>query len=370
MSILRTISTAAWLLLALPAAFFHTTPVQAAVVEQDVISRLDTALAWHYPQDQPGAAIIVVKDGKTIFRKAYGLADVAAHVPMAPAMALRVGSVTKQFTASAILLLADQGKLALADDIRTYLPDFPTGGKTITLEHLLTHTSGIVSYTGMPGFFARDGEDISVEAMIERFKDQPKLFEAGQRYAYGNSGYFLLGAIIEKVSGRPYADFMAENIFIPLGMQDTAIEGRERSAVRHVPGYRRIDGEFVPGRVISMSQAYAAGALVSTVDDLARWDAAISSGKLLRASTWEKAFTPYTLSDGSVTKYGYGWDIGLFFGQKIISHGGNVSGFNAGVLRIPAHGIYIAVLNNAEAGHDAEMVAAQAAAIITTPAKP
>lgn len=365
MSKLRSLCTSIFILLQVPGTFAQTAQAPAeAIVDREIVARLDIAIAKHYPAKQPGAAVIVVKNGTTIFRKAYGLADIAQGRTMTADMSLRLGSITKQFTATAILMLADQGKLTVADDIRKFLPAYPTGGKIITIEHLLTHTSGIASYTGMRDFVAHSTTDMSVGEMIDYFKDQPKEFEAGQRYSYGNSGYFLLGAIIEKVSGLTYADFLAQNIFTPLGMNDTAYEGHERTSVTHIEGYSQVKKGFVPSPVLSMSQPYAAGALVSTVDDLARWDAAISSGKLLKESTWKKAFTPYTLNDGTVIKYGYGWEIGKLFGLKIISHGGSINGFNSGVLRIPDEKLYVAVLSNAGVGSDAETVAVQAASIV------
>jgi len=353
------------LLLHFPALYAREVVAPIAPALQDeIVRRLDTALTRRYPPDQPGAAIIVVRNGHTIFRKAYGLADVSKQLPMTPDMSLRLGSVTKQFTAAAILLLAEQGKLTLSDDIRKFLPEFPVEKGRITVEHLLTHTSGIVSYTAMRGFRARSAIEMSAADMIAHFKDEPKLFEAGTHYAYSNSNYFLLGAIIEQVSGLAYDDFVAQNIFIPLGMNDTAVEGHERSARRHVQGYEQSGQGFVPSRVISMSQAYAAGAMVSTVDDLKRWEAVIAGTRLLAEASWEKAFTPFTLSDGRVTKYGYGWEIGKLSGLKIISHGGYVDGFNAGVLRIPELKLYVAVLSNTGGRGDAESVAVQAASIV------
>ncbi|NGZ86991.1 serine hydrolase domain-containing protein [Duganella aceris] len=365
MSKLLSICTFTFTLLQAPGIFAQTAQAPGeAIMDREIVARLDNAIGKHYPANQPGAVVIVVKNGATFFRKAYGLADIAKGQTMTADMSLRIGSVTKQFTATAILMLADQGKLAVDDDIRKFLPTYPISGKVITIEHLLTHTSGIASYTSMRDFVARSRTDMSVGEMIDYFKDQPKEFEAGQRYSYSNSGYFLLGAIVEKVSGLTYADFLAQNIFAPLGMNDTAYEGRERSSVRHIEGYSRAKKGLVPSPALSMSQPYAAGALVSTVDDLARCDAAISGGKLLKESTWKRAFTPYALTDGTVTKYGYGWEIGKLFGLKIISHSGSISGFNAAVLRIPEDKLYVAVLSNLGVGNDAETAAVQAASIV------
>jgi hypothetical protein len=200
--------------------------------------------------------------------------------------------------------------------------------------------------------------------MIDSFKNDPLEFEPGSSWRYNNSGYFLLGAIIEKVSGMPYAKFIEQRIFVPLGMSRTAYEGQDRGPVQHAVGYSGGGSGFEPSPALSMSQPYAAGALVSTVDDLARWDAAVSSGKLLKESSWKKAFTPYTLNTGKRTSYAYGWATGKLQGEAMISHGGAINGFNTYALRLPAEKVYVAVLSNADSGLvRAEVVASKAAAI-------
>ena len=290
----------------------------------------------------------MVKDGKTVFRKAYGMADIAKKQALTPATALRIGSITKQFTATAILMLADEGKIKLDDDINRYLPDYPTHGQRITVEHLLTHTSGIVSYTGKQGYMAGMAKDMTVGEMIDRFKDDPLEFEPGADWRYNNSGYFLLGAIIEKVSGQSYADFLQRCIFTPLGMTHTAYESHELRAFPHAQAYTPDADGFRPSPRLSMTQPYAAGALVSSVDDLARWDAAIAKGKLLTASSWKRALTPYRLSSGKSTGYGYGWEIIAVRGVPAVAHGGAITGFRAYALRLPTEHIYVAVLSNAD----------------------
>jgi D-alanyl-D-alanine carboxypeptidase len=317
---------------------------------QSLAERIDASIAPFYKPDAPGATVIVVKDGQTIFRKAYGLADVASKEPLNPDTALRIGSITKQFTATAILMLAEEGKLALDDEITKFLPDYPTQGRKITIEHLLTHTSGIVSYSGKRDFVANMARDVTVGQMIDSFKNDPMEFEPGSRWRYNNSAYFLLGAIIEKVSGQTYASYVEQRIFTPLGMTHTAYEGHDRSPVKHASGHiAGRDGYQIAGAV-SMTQPYSAGALVSTVDDLARWDAAISSGKLLKAASWQRAFTPYKLSSGKSTDYGYGWEIGTLRGTPMIAHGGSITGFRGYALRLPADKVYVAVLTNADSG--------------------
>jgi CubicO group peptidase (beta-lactamase class C family) len=330
----------------------------------DVAARIDQVLASTYKADAPGATVIVVKDGKTILRKAYGLADVERKLALAPDTPMRLGSITKQFTSTAILMLVDEGKIKLDDDITVYLPDYPTQGKKITIEHLLTHTSGIVSYTGKPGYSGAMQKDVTVQQMVDSFKNDPLDFTPGSRYKYNNSGYFLLGAIIEKVSGQTYDKFVEQRIFVPLGMSRSAYEGHERDKAPRAQGYSRVPEGFQPAKPISMTQPYAAGSLVSTVDDLARWDAAVSSGKLLKAASWQRAFTPYTLITGSSTGYGYGWETGTLRGTQMIGHGGGIPGFNTFALRLPAEKLYVAVLSNTDSGLPPAAEAAYKAAAI------
>ncbi len=343
------------------AALLCALPAAAA---QPLATRIDAAIARYYKADEPGATVIVTQRGKPVFRKAYGLASVAPRRAMTPAMVQRLASVTKQFTAAATLLLADEGRLALDDDITTHLPDYPAHDRKITIEHLLTHTSGIPSYTGIAGFADARGDDVTVQQMIDRFRDLPLEFAPGTRYRYNNSGYFLLGAIIEKVTGQPYAEFMAQRIFVPLGMQDTAYAGHERRPAPHAAGHARTAAGWGPSFALSMTQPYAAGALVSTVDDLARWDAAIAAGRLLKAATWQRVFTAYRLADGTSTHYGYGWSVGEWHGSPALSHGGGIDGFATYVMRLPEQGIYVAVLQNADSRPVSPDVPARKAAAI------
>lgn len=332
------------------AATLTPTIAPAPADATELAARIDASIAPYFKADMPGATMIVTHDGKTVFRKAYGMADMDAKLPLSADMALRLGSVTKQFTATAILILAEQGKLSLSDDIRKFLPDFPYKGKTITVEHLLTHTSGVPNYTSNPSFATTMAQDMTVAQMMATFQDAPLAFAPGERYAYSNSGYFLLGAIIEKVSGMRYADFLARSIFQPLGMQHTAYEGAERKPVVQARGYRGSQGKFSLGLPLSMTQPFAAGSLVSTVDDLARWDAAITAGKLLKPTSWRQAFTPYTLKSGAPTRYGYGWQVGKLKGSSTLEHGGGINGFSSYALRLPDEKVYVALLANSESG--------------------
>ncbi|HEY7543856.1 MAG TPA: serine hydrolase domain-containing protein, partial [Blastocatellia bacterium] len=202
-------------------------------------SAIDEVCAKTFKPNEPGAAVIVVKDGKVIFRKGYGMANMELGVKIEPDMIFRIGSVTKQFTAVAILMLMEQGKLTLQDEITKFLPDYPTQGQRITIEHLLTHTSGIKSYTGLPEWRPQWRKDVSLKELIDLFKDKPMEFAPGEKWNYNNSAYVLLGAIIEKISGQSYAEFLEKNIFTPLGMKNTSYDNTSRVIARRAAGYSK-----------------------------------------------------------------------------------------------------------------------------------
>ncbi|MGK5023416.1 serine hydrolase domain-containing protein [Janthinobacterium sp. RB2R34] len=319
-------------------------------VEGAFTASIDAMVAPFYHPEGPGAAVIVTLDGKTVFRHAYGMASVAEHQPATPETTFRLGSISKQFTAVSILMLAEEGKLNVSDEITRHLPDYPALGRQITIEHLLTHSSGIACFTGKDDFDANITSNVTVTEMIDRFKDEPLEFAPGTAFSYSNSGYYLLGAIIEKVSGLSYASFVEQRIFVPLGMHDTCHEGHERSAHQMAAGHTLRDGRIAPGDPMSTSQAYAAGALVSNVDDLARWEQAIACGKLINAASWSKAFTPWRMADGSACDYGYGWEIGSLQQRLMLAHGGGINGFMTFALRLPQENLFVAVLCNADDG--------------------
>ena len=333
-------------------------------VNPKLSAQFEALLAPLYPPDKPGAAVIVVKDGETLFRKGYGMANLELGVPIEPQMVFRLGSITKQFTAVCILMLYEQGKLDLQDDLTRFLPDFPTGGRQVTVEHLLTHTSGIKSYTGMPEWLPLWRKDMTLEELIILFKDQPFDFEPGEEFRYNNSGYILLGAIIEKLSGMKYADFVQKNIFEPLGMSHSLYDNTEKIVPGRVAGYSRDKDRYLNAAYLSMTQPYAAGSLASSVDDLALWDAALYTDKLLKPETLALAFKSYKLKNGDDTQYGYGWLVSQYEGQVVIEHAGGINGFTTGGIRIPDEKVYVAVLTNCENPETApDMVAFKLAAL-------
>jgi CubicO group peptidase (beta-lactamase class C family) len=300
-----------------------------------------------YPGDGPGAAVIVVRDGDVVFRGASGMADLELGVSLAADHVFRLGSITKQFTAAGIMILEERGKLSVSDDIHKYLPDYPTQGHTITIEHLLTHTSGIFNYTNIPGYMG-DGRirmDLTTDELIEVFENVPMDFIPGEAWNYSNSGYVLLGAIIEKVSGQSYADFMQTAIFDKLDMKNSHYGGNQVIPSR-VRGYQSWNGEINNANYLSMTQPHGAGSLLSTVDDLTKWTQALFGGELLSEETLKKMTTDFSLNNGEATGYGYGFSIRERFGEHEIAHNGGINGFSTSASWLPDKKVYVAVLSN------------------------
>ncbi len=327
-------------------AFVWASTLAQAAPQAVAAASYDAVLASAIKPTGPGVAALVVKDGKVVFRAGRGLANVEKKLPLQPDSVFRLGSVTKQFTSMAVMMLVEQRKVGLQDPIDKYLPGYPMQGRVITVEHLLTHTSGIQSYTDIPGYMAtRVQADLTVSQLIDGFKNEPMQFEPGTRYRYNNSGYVLLGAIIEKASGQTYAAFVNERIFKPLGMVHSYYGTDEPRIAKFAGGYS--DGDK-PARPLSMTQPYAAGSLLSTVDDLALWDAALYTEKLVKRASLQKMWTPYKLVDGTTNGYGYGWQMGTLRGHNTQEHGGGIFGFSTYVIRMPEDRGYVAVLCNSD----------------------
>ena len=316
--------------------------------DTDLSTRLDATLSDTFKADAPGAAVIVVHDGKPVFRKGYGLANLETKTPMRPDMVFQIGSVTKQFTSTAVLILAERGKLSFEDDISLYFPNYPNKGAKITIEHLLTHTSGIKSYTEDPKWPALWREDLTPAQIIDLTKDLPLEFAPGTKFNYNNTAYTMLGVIIEKASGLPYADFLRRNLFEPLGMSHTLYGSLTQIIPNRAAGYTRGADGWENAPYLSLTQPYSAGALMSNVDDLALWEGAVASRKLISQASWERAFAGFKLASGEPTHYGYGWELDEYQGRKVIHHGGGIPGYASETLRMPEEHVYVAVLANSD----------------------
>jgi CubicO group peptidase (beta-lactamase class C family) len=324
------------------------TAAAAAAKTPDLATYADQLLAKSYPAGKPGAAAIVVKDGKTVLRKGYGTANLELGVPVSPDMVFELGSITKQFTAASILLLQERGQLRVEDDITKYLPDFPTHGQTITIEHLLTHTSGVPSYTGMPEWRSRVREEMSLDTLVGLFKGKPLDFNPGESWSYSNSGYILLGAIVEKVAGKSYEQFVEEEIFAKLGMKNSRYGHADEIIPRRASGYTEGPDGLRNAEYLSMTQPYAAGSLMSTVDDLVIWARALTSEALLKKSSLDRMFTSYRLKSGKDTGYAYGIGVGQLDGKRVLRHNGGIFGFSTDMLIIPEERLVVAVFCNSD----------------------
>ncbi len=320
-------------------------PAQTATAV--AIEQYEEVLTLAYPADEPGAAALVARGGEVEFLGASGTANLELGVPLAPEMVFEIGSITKQFTAVAIMMLMEEGKLSLDDPMTRFLPDYPKYGDDITIEHLLTHTSGIVSYTGIPEHVDQEiRKDLTVEELIDVFKDRPVEFGPGERFRYNNSGYVLLGAIIESASGMTYADFLQERIFDPVGMKDSYYGSHRRIIPRRAAGHSGEPGAWVNAAFLSMTQPYSAGALMMTVENLFRWNQALYGGELISEESLERMSTPYVLKNGNATGYGYGLAPRDLRGRRAIGHSGGTYGYLTDSFYLPDEDVFVAVFSN------------------------
>jgi CubicO group peptidase (beta-lactamase class C family) len=299
-------------------------------------------------KDAPGIAILVARDGKEIYSHGFGIADLANDTPITTKTKFRIGSITKQFTAAAILKLQEEGKLKVTDKLSKFFPDFPRGDE-VTIRQLLNHTSGIKSFTSKLDFMEKVTAPATNDQMIDSFKNDKYDFDPGTNMSYNNSGYFLLGAIIEKVSGKSYNDYLRDTFFKPLGMNDTGVHTSTAVLKHEATGYDYAGGKTTKALNWDMSRAGAAGALYSTVEDLMRWNEGIFNGKVLSDDSLKAAFTPLKLDSGEtpMMPYGYGWVIDEYRGLKTISHGGGLQGWSSFLIRYPDENVTVTVLHNA-----------------------
>ena len=293
----------------------------------------------------PGVALTIIQDGKSAKTAGYGLANLEVRAPVKPETVFEIGSITKQFTAAGVLLLAQDRKLSVEDKISKHLPHTPASWQDITIRHLLTHTSGIKNYTGLDGFELR--EHLTVIQFIEAIGAQPLEFRPGDDWKYCNTGFNLLGFIIESVSGRSYWDFMCERVFGPLGMNATTNRLPALIIPNRASGYEQTNHVWI-NRDYDLTDVFSAGALVSTVGDLAKWNAALDGDGLLSAATKEQMWTVTRLTSGKATKYGFGWFIDVVNGHRNIGHSGSTSGFSASIQRFPDDKLAVIVLTNTD----------------------
>lgn len=316
-------------------------------------AEVDAIFNQAYHSNSPGATVLLAKDNKIIYRKAFGLANLELNVPMKPENVLQLASITKQFTSVAILMLMEQDKLNLQDPLSNYIADYPRGNE-ITIHHLLNHTSGIKDYTRIPELRNKTRQDMSPEELISTFKDLPLEFNPNENHDYSNSGYVLLGYIIEKLSGMSYGDFIKKNIFDKLGMNNSYYADTYRITPQKAYGYQLYEGNYESAEFMSPTFPYAAGSLMSTVDDMFLWSKSIHNNSLIKEESKRIAFTNHRLSNGKHTNYGYGWFINEVADQQTIEHTGGINGFTTSGIYVPDRNIYSIVLSNLDDGTGAE----------------
>ena len=296
----------------------------------------------------PGLSLAVVRDGQVVKAMGYGMANVEHSAPATENTAYQLASVTKQFTAVATMMLVEEGKLSLDSKVTEILDGLPAAWSGVTVRHLLNHTSGIKSYTGLKDFFVTARKDYDKAELIKLVADLPMEFAPGDRFAYNNTGYYLLGMILEKVSGKDYDAFLRARIFEPLGMASTRLNNLTEIIPNRAQGYAWRNGTLKHGEYVSPTQPFSAGALITTVTDLAKWDAALYGDKLLKRSALEAMWAPTKLNDGKMQDYGFGWEVSPYRTKKRLSHGGGIQGFSTFVERFVDDKVTVIVLANSE----------------------
>jgi CubicO group peptidase (beta-lactamase class C family) len=311
---------------------------------QDNVSRMEQVVQSYVDSKQFMGAALVARDGKVLLSKGYGFANLEWGVLNSPASKFRLGSITKQFTAACILLLEERGKLKVDDPVKKYMTDAPAAWDKVTIFNLLTHTSGIPSFTGFPDYASTEAIATTPEKLVARFRDKPLEFQPGEKWNYSNSGYVLLGYLIEKISQQSYSEFVQENIFTPLGMKDSGYDSNSAIILHRASGYTPSAKGTIHAGYIDMSIPFSAGSLYSTTEDLLRWEQGLMGGKLLSVASLAKMTTPFK------NDYAFGLAVHAVNGHKVIEHGGGIEGFNTEIAYYPEDKLTVVVLANLNGG--------------------
>lgn len=316
-------------------------------LSQQYKSSVDSLLK-NYSQEGFGIASLVSKNGEVEYKNAFGSADIELDIRLSPENKFQIGSITKQFTAVLILKLEEEGKLNLTDSIQKYIPEFPTKVRTITIEHLLTHTSGIPEYMDWEKFHDKWNLYYSPSELINLIIDEPLNFKPGDDFEYCNSNYLLLGQIIERVTDNSFNDYLKREIFDKVGMTNSSSDDHNTHTLNLANGYTRTNDQIKPAQFADRSWAYSAGNIISTVDDLNLWYLHLFSGNIISLQSLDKALTPFILNNGDSSNYGYGWYLENFQHAEMIYHGGSMSGFYSYVSYIPKTKVLTVSLANCE----------------------
>lgn len=349
------------LLAGLAASQAYGNPAPSPPPADALEAKVDSVMAPWSQGGTPGAAILVIQEGRIVLKKGYGLANLESQKPIEPDTAFLLGSVTKQFTAMAVMMLAERGKLKYDDPLSKFFPEFPAYARKLTVSHLLHHTAGFPEYEDLFLESGKLDKDYPRSAKTPRSRFEPTAkdalallaqvkaprFAPGEQFEYSNSGYVILARIVEKVSGQSFAQFLRQNIFQPLGMNRTLLYDETRPKVQNVAtSYTVKDGVYHDIDYTPLNAIYGEDNIFTTVEDMYQWDQALYTERLVKASTLQAAFTPGTLNNGNATEYGFGWRVKDFLGLHTVSHGGAWIGFRAQIVRFPDQHFTVVVLGN------------------------
>lgn len=340
------------------------TPPAAAQAPQatSLVSRADAYLKASMRHDQFSGTVLIAKDGVPVMHRGYGMANYELRVPNTPESVFLLGSLAKQFTAAAILQLRDQGRLALTDPICNYLDRCPAAWRPVTLRHLLTHTSGIINFSSLPEW----DDSLSMRRFdrvdfLDVVRERPLLFVPGAEFKYSNTGYYLLGLVIERVSGTSFSEYLHRNIFSPLGMTSTRVDDGRTLVANRATGYYWAANAFVLPLPQNVLLSLGSGGILSTTGDLLRWDAALYTDTILSRTSRDEMFAPV------LREYGYGWEIRSTLGRRSMTHSGSEAGFSTYIMRLPTERVTVIVLSNSDRTSAGKVANAMAAIYFGAP---
>ncbi|BAV06445.1 CubicO group peptidase, beta-lactamase class C family [Filimonas lacunae] len=315
---------------------------------QNLENAVDTIILRDFKdKDGPGGVFMIAHHGKPVYQKAFGKANLELGDDLTTDNVFQLGSMTKQFTAVAILMLEQQGKLSVGDPVSKYISDYPNGNK-ITIHHLLTHTSGIKDFTKMKSLADIAQKEMTPKMMVDFFKDEPVDFAPGEKFDYNNAGYVLLGYLIELVSGEKYEEYIRGHIFDKVGMTRSYYASDRKVIKGRAYGYQKKESGYVNKTVINFSVPFSSGSLMSTISDMLKWQNALNKNILLDTAETRKAFSRYKLNNGEEFSYGYGWHIRDINKVPTREHGGSIFGFKTMAVYIPGEDIYVIGLSNCD----------------------
>jgi CubicO group peptidase (beta-lactamase class C family) len=323
---------------------------------QNLDRKIDSLIQSKFEDSNgPGGVFLIAKKGKPIYKKAFGMSNIELDTKLDAKSVFQIGSMTKQFTAIAILMLEEQGKLKTTDVISQYIPSYPNGNH-ITIHQLLTHTSGIKDFTKMKSLPDIAQKEMTPEQMVNFFKNEPIDFAPGEKFEYNNSGYIVLGYIIELLAGQTYEDFIKKNIFDKIGMNNSYYASDRKIIKNRAYGYHKKSYGYVNKTIINFSVPFSSGSLMATVEDMLKWQNALTKNLLLNSKNEIKAFTEYQLNNRQKIEYGYGWNLKNINGIQTREHGGSIFGFKSMAVYIPSEDIYVVGFSNCDCNSPTQLV--------------